>query len=112
MKICCYFTGNAVYFPYVMQLPREGDDSMRFMAHLSRRIKELRDQRHMTQYALAKAAGVPQVTIWRIERGKQQGIDARLVRRLAIALNVSMDDLGGRFEETIIDPKPALSASA
>ena len=80
---------------------------MRFMAHLSQRVKLLRAQKGMSQYALAKAAGVPQVTIWRIETSGQKGIDARLVRRLAIALNVSMDDLGGRFEDTIEDRKPA-----
>ncbi len=85
---------------------------MRFMDHFSQRIRTLREQRALSQYALAKAAGVPQVTIWRIETGKQKGIDARLVRRLAIALNVSMDDLSGRFEDSIEDTEPATLVEA
>jgi transcriptional regulator with XRE-family HTH domain len=80
------------------------------MDHFSQRIRTLREQRGLSQYALAKAAGVPQVTIWRIETGKQKGIDARLVRRLAIALNVSMDDISGRFEDNIEDTDPATLA--
>jgi ribosome-binding protein aMBF1 (putative translation factor) len=88
---------------------REGT-AMRFMDHLARRVRELRDQRGLTQYALAKAARIPQMAVRRIERGEQQGIDARYVRRLAIALHVSTDDLCGRFEDTIEDQEPAALA--
>jgi transcriptional regulator with XRE-family HTH domain len=80
---------------------------MRFMDHLARRVRELRNQRGLTQYALAKAARIPQMAVRRIERGEQQGVDARYVRRLAIALQVSTDDLCGRFEESIEDVEPA-----
>ena len=79
---------------------------MHFMEHFSARVKVLRGQRGLSQYALAKAAGVPQVTIWRVESGRQRGIDARLARRLAIALNVGLDDICGRFEEEIEDCCP------
>jgi len=83
---------------------------MHFMEYLSRRVKAMREQRGLSQYALARDAGVPQVTIWRIESGRQKGVDARLMRRIAIALNVSMDDLGGRFEASIDDRQPAVAS--
>lgn len=55
-------------------------------------LKKARERRKLTQAQLAKKVGVHQVTIARLETGVR-GPSADLLRRLAKALKVGMEDL-------------------
>jgi transcriptional regulator with XRE-family HTH domain len=58
------------------------------------RLKELRQRRHLTQEKLAQAVGVGLNTIRKWERGdRTPGL--YLAMRLALALDVSLDELAG-----------------
>ncbi|MCB9943466.1 MAG: helix-turn-helix transcriptional regulator [Geminicoccaceae bacterium] len=57
-------------------------------------LRVYRDLRGMTQAVLAKQASVNRVTVAEIETGRKRGSIATL-RRLATALDVSLDDLTG-----------------
>lgn len=63
-----------------------------FMA-LKDRVRKLRDGKGWTQNHLARLAGIPQPTIWRLERGLIQNPKTNVLQRLASALNVSTDYL-------------------
>ena len=58
------------------------------MLSLSARLKQVRERRVMTQEELATAAGVPVVTISRIENGHTGEPRPSTVRKLAKALSV------------------------
>lgn len=51
------------------------------------RLRELREAKGLSPLQLAKLSGVPQPTIWRIERGTT-AIDLGVLERLANALEV------------------------
>ncbi len=55
-------------------------------------LRRLRRERYLTQTALAKAAGLTQVTIARLERGTQEP-SFRSLQRLAQVLGVQPGDL-------------------
>lgn len=55
-------------------------------------VRVYRDLREMTQVALAAASGVNRVQIAEIEAGRKAG-SVETLRKLAVALRVSMDDL-------------------
>ena len=55
-------------------------------------LKKARERRKLTQEALANRVGVHQVTIARLETGARRP-SADLLRRLAKALGVRMEDL-------------------
>lgn len=55
-------------------------------------IKELRMERHMTQEALAEAAGCARITIARLEAGKMP-TTMKIVNGLSTALGVSADEI-------------------
>jgi transcriptional regulator with XRE-family HTH domain len=52
------------------------------------RLQPVRERARLSQAALARASGVAQATISRIEAGKTAGIDLRTLERLANALGV------------------------
>lgn len=83
---------------------------MDVMRYLGMRVKDLRERRGWSQTALANKAGVPQMTVWRVENGKVQNLSVLVVRRLARAFTVSMDTLMGTFEEDL-DHAPASPAT-
>jgi transcriptional regulator with XRE-family HTH domain len=60
----------------------------------SQRLREWRRRRALSQRELAALAGVQQVTIARLEIGSQQP-RPRTIRKLAKALQVTIDDLQG-----------------
>lgn len=60
---------------------------------LSDWIKVLREKKGWTQNHLAEIAGIPQPTIWRIEKGLIRNPKMELLRRLARALEVTVDVL-------------------
>lgn len=63
---------------------------------LARRVRELRQQRYLTQEQLAHAAGVSRATIQKIETGRGEGTSS--LPKIARALDVSPADLAGHRE--------------
>ena len=60
---------------------------------INTRIKELREQKCMTQAELANASGVGRITISRIETGELQNMTLMTVKKLAKGLGVEEEDL-------------------
>ncbi len=56
------------------------------------RIRELRDERRLTQVEVAAAAGMQQNAYWRVETGKQE-LDIPTMRKIARALRVAPSQL-------------------
>ena len=57
------------------------------------KIKELREQRGLTQEELALKSGVSRATIWALECGGDKVTTTKTLFNIATALNVKMDDL-------------------
>lgn len=57
------------------------------------KIKELREQRGLTQEELALKSGVSRATIWALECGEDKVTTTKTLFNIATALNVKMDDL-------------------
>lgn len=66
------------------------------------RLRALRERKGWTQNHLAEVAGIPQPTIWRLEKGLILNPKASLLRRLARALEVSADYLLREEEEQTV----------
>jgi transcriptional regulator with XRE-family HTH domain len=67
----------------------------------SQRLRQLRERRGYSQNGLAKASGVSQAIVQRLESGVR-GVDhlsIGVARRLARQLGVSLDYLVGMYEE-------------
>ena len=60
---------------------------------IARTVKRLREQRHLTQLALAKKAGVAQGFISELEAGKKQNVGIDTLMKLAKALKVTVAEL-------------------
>ena len=65
---------------------------------LGRRIAATRELRDMTQQELAKASGLTQATIARVEKGHKKKMELNTVFKIACALQVGLDDLVKREE--------------
>lgn len=63
----------------------------------AQRLRRLRELRGMNQNALAKASGVAQAVVHRLETGKrtEEHLTIGVARRLANALGVTLDMLVG-----------------
>ena len=57
------------------------------------RIRLMREQRGWSQNRLAKETGIPQPTIWRLERGKIERPNVEYLRLLAETFQVTIDSL-------------------
>lgn len=69
------------------------------------RLIELRDARGMTQYALAKAAGMPQTHLKQIEDGVIETPSVQTAERLRVALEVSPAEFyAPRGESLFLEP--------
>lgn len=68
---------------------------------LSQRIRAVRERKGWTQNHLAVVSGIPQPTIWRLEKGMIRNPKASLLQRLAQALDVSADYLLRADDEAI-----------
>jgi transcriptional regulator with XRE-family HTH domain len=78
---------------------------------IGRKLRELRDQRHLTQQDMAVKAGVPRTYISRIENARLLPGPVML-RRIAVALNVEILDLLPRHKlGEMQDSAPAMSAT-
>ena len=62
------------------------------------RVKKRRIQMRMNQKELSEASGLTQATISRIENGLVQQLKSEALKRLAIALGVSVDYLVGKTD--------------
>lgn len=60
---------------------------------LNTKVKQLREQKHMTQDELSKASGVGRITISRIETGELTNTTVGTVKKLAAGLGVSEGEL-------------------
>jgi transcriptional regulator with XRE-family HTH domain len=63
-------------------------------------IRWLREQREMSQAELAARAGMTQPRLSRFERGESQP-DAYALRRLAVALGITLEDLNARVDDAL-----------
>lgn len=79
---------------------------MEVMRFLGRKLRDLRERKGLTQTRLANRAGVPQVTVWRLENDKLHNVSVVVVRRLAKALGVGVDTLVGT-DDPDVDAVPA-----
>ena len=59
---------------------------------MSRTVKELREERHWSQYELAMKLGVRPETIWKWEKGRMAPY-GRNLRKLAEVFHVPMDEI-------------------
>lgn len=57
------------------------------------RIRELRDERGLSQRELARLAGVRQPSLSAIETGSAKRVDVSMLESIASALNVGLTDL-------------------
>jgi len=60
---------------------------------LSKNLKKLREQKELSQDRLAKLADVANNTIIKIEQGKNMNPTLETLKKVAKALEVSIDDL-------------------
>lgn len=63
------------------------------MSILGENIKRLRNEKKLTIRELSKTASVGSSTISEIETGKRQGLNSNTVQKIAIALEVSVEEL-------------------
>jgi len=63
------------------------------MMMLGDRLRQLRQQAHLSQRQLARASGVPQPTVSNIEAGKQGGLTLANAGKLARGLGVPVNAL-------------------
>lgn len=57
------------------------------------RIKELREEKGLTQEALAAKSGVSRATIWALETGNERTTTTKTLLKLAAALDTTVDAL-------------------
>ncbi len=60
---------------------------------LSKNLKKLREQKRLSQDRLAKLADIANNTIIKIEQGENQNPTLDTLKKIAKALDVSVDDL-------------------
>lgn len=63
------------------------------VAKMKNKIRDLRLAAGMTQQALAEKSGIPYRTIQNWEEGARKPSDLRKLRKVAVALDCSLDDL-------------------
>lgn len=57
------------------------------------RIKEVREQKGITQQELAEKSGIARATIWKLETGSSEVTTTKTLVALAKALGVSVEDI-------------------
>ncbi len=63
------------------------------MSNISKTLRKLREQKGLTQEKLARLADVSNNTVIKIEAGKNQNPTLETLKRLAKALDITVDDL-------------------
>jgi ribosome-binding protein aMBF1 (putative translation factor) len=69
-------------------------------ATFGRRLRHLREQRDWSMQELAERSGIPYETIYRVERGTHQEPRISVAVQLARTLGISLDVLGGVYEDS------------
>lgn len=69
------------------------------MATFGDRLVKARVQRQWTQQELAERSGVPYMTIYRLEKNIYTDTRTAIAAKLARTLGVSLDVLGGVYED-------------
>jgi len=67
-------------------------------ATFGQRVAKIREERGLSQRALAMRAGTTQQSIWRVETGRQPDPGIAMAKRIARALGVTLDYLVGMHE--------------
>lgn len=67
---------------------------------LAQTIKELRKKHKISQEELAKQAGITYSTLIKIESGVNDNPTIKTMKKIADALDVSLDKLTGRISKT------------
>lgn len=57
------------------------------------RLREIRTAKGLSQYRLAKNTGVPQSYLSKLEKGQRKSCGYEIARKLAIALDVPIEEL-------------------
>ena len=57
------------------------------------RIREIREEKGMSQTELSEKTGLTRATIWRLETGKEETTTTKTLLKIAEALNVSVGEL-------------------
>ncbi|WP_175511474.1 helix-turn-helix domain-containing protein [Alicyclobacillus macrosporangiidus] len=57
------------------------------------KVREVRQQRGITTYELAKRSGLAQSFVWKLDHGKIKSPSINTLTKLAKALDCSVDDL-------------------
>lgn len=63
------------------------------MSNISKTLRKLREQKGLTQEKLARLADVSNNTVIKIEAGKNENPTLDTLKKLANALDISVDDL-------------------
>ena len=58
---------------------------------MATRLRELREEKNMTQEELAEKSGVSRAIIWRLERDDNHNATTKTLHKLAVALGVPVD---------------------
>ncbi|MEZ4448628.1 MAG: helix-turn-helix transcriptional regulator [Nannocystaceae bacterium] len=73
--------------------PRRAASERRYMGELGQRLRTIREERDLTQHALAKVSGIAADMISRLENGHYTTPGLRTLLRLADALGVGVAEL-------------------
>lgn len=77
------------------------------MATVGERLKLARDKRGWTQQELARRAGIPYMTVYRLEAESHRTPRMDIAKRLARTLGVTLDWLCGMYEDDESDLRSA-----
>ena len=79
------------------------------MTTVGARLKEAREKRGWTQQELAKRAGIPYMTVYRLEAESHRTPRMDIAKRLARTLGVTLDWLCGMYEDENSKREPAMA---
>lgn len=92
-------------------MTRNGPGPTLLFVTLAEKIRILRESKGLTQYALAKAAGMNQSQLAAIEKGRNQNPGVFTVQRIASALDASVDYLIEDDPNSVTARDPKLAAA-
>lgn len=90
----------------IVQLQERCGDVMQLNEAVSARLKELLEERDMTQYQLYMKSGVPKSSIGNIVNCAYDSVKLRLIHEICQGLNINISDFFNShlFDETNLEP--------
>jgi len=90
----------------LVQLQERRGDPMQLNEAVSARLKELLQERDMTQYQLYMKSGVPKSSIGNIVNCAYDSVKLRLIHEICQGLNINISDFFNSpyFDETNLEP--------